>query len=295
MKPHRRMTRSQLYQEADQVSWNASGISNAKNEVVWILEHTLKRNGLMIHTDPNQLVSIDDQKKTWSLLERRASGEPIQYLLGTQEFCGLDFVVSRDVLIPRPDTELLVQVVSSRLNNRSSPLIVDVGTGSGCIAVTLAVTIPLATIIAIDQCTLAIKTAKENAIRHHIIPRIKILVGDLLSPLLSGKLEGKVAAIVSNLPYISHEEWRQLPREVRDFEPKRALDGGEDGLMLHRRLLREAGDLLMPNGVLVLEVGKGQASRLCQEIWPQDPFSVQEVRQDSLGIDRIVCLERKAS
>ena len=129
--------------------------------------------------------------------------------------------------------------------------------------------------------------------RQHIIQRMEFCVGDLLNPLLSGGLAGKVAGIVANLPYISHQEWERLPQEVREFEPRLALDGGPDGLAHHRQLLSQAEAILLPQGVLVLEVGVGQAPKLCQEVRDQGTFGIQEIRRDDLGIERAICLKPK--
>ena len=283
----------ELYQKAFQ-KLSSAGISNAANEALWILEQTIGLTRLVIHTHPDEPISVENQKVTWDFVERRALGEPIQYLLGTQEFRGLEIAVHPGVLIPRPESELLVDEVLSHIHGWSKPIVVDVGTGSGCLAVALAVENRTIKILATDRCAPAVNTAKTNAMRHQVASRMKFLVGDLLAPLLSEGLAGKVAAIVANLPYVTHEEWAQLSREVRDFEPRLALDGGQDGLRLHRKLLQEAHWILESHGLLVLEVGSGQAARLCQEVASQGQYSVKNVKRDALGIERVVCLGRKA-
>ena len=283
---------NQLYQEAVR-KLSSSGLSNAENEVMWILEETIGLTRLMIHTSPDHLVSIQDQQFAWQFLDRRASGEPIQYVMGTQEFWGLEFVVPRGVLIPRLDSELLIHTILPYVEDSHTSIVVDVGTGTGCLAVAFGMERPQARILATDRSLLAIRTARKNAARHHVIHQMKFCVGDLLAPLLSQCLEGKVAGIIANLPYISHEEWEQLPREVREFEPALALDGGPDGLMPYRRLLQQGRVLLAPRGVLVLEVGRGQSSTLCQEVKAEGSYTVREIRHDALDIERVVCLERK--
>ena len=145
-----------------------------------------------------------------------------------------------------------------------------------------------------DRSLFAVQTAKLNAMRHQVIRQMGFYVGDLLSPLLSRVLAGKVAGIVANLPYISQEEWNQLPRDVRQFEPRLALDGGSDGLVPHRHLLSQAQSFLTPQGVIVLEVGVGQAQKLCQEVTDQGIYHVQEIRRDTLGIERTICLRLKS-
>lgn len=286
------MSHAQLYREAVR-KLSSAGLSNAENEAMWILEETIGLTRLMIHASPDHFVSAKDEQLAWDVLNRRASGEPIQYLLGTQEFWGLEFLVPRGVLIPRLDSELLIRTILLYLKDAPNPLIVDVGTGSGCLAVALATEIPQSRILATDRSVLAIRTAMKNAARHNVMHQIKFCVGDLLTPLLSCRLAGKVGGIIANLPYIRHEEWDQLPREVREFEPRLALDGGPDGLVPSRELLRQAGVLLAARGVLVLEVGKGQARRLCQDVTTKDLYHVLEIRRDSLEIERVLCLERK--
>jgi release factor glutamine methyltransferase len=279
---------AQLYREAV-CQLRSAGVSNAANEVMWILEHTIGLTRKMVHVSPDQVVSEADQKQARKLLERRASGEPIQYLLGTQEFWGLEFIVPSGVLIPRPDSELLIRTVIPYVNELSNPWLVDVGTGTGCLAVALGRELPGGKFLVTDRSLLAVQTARLNAIRHQVVQRMEFYVGDLLSPLLSRVLAGKVAGIVANLPYISQEEWPQLPRDVRQFEPRLALDGGSDGLNPHRHLLSQAKSFLMPRGVIVLEVGVGQAQKLCQEVMDQGTYHVQEIRQDALGIERAIC------
>ena len=283
---------AQLYREAV-TQLRSAGVSNAVNEAMWILEHAIGLTRKMVHVTPDQIVSQADQMLARKLLERRASGEPIQYLLGTQEFWGLEFMVPHGVLIPRPDSELLIHTVIPYVNDLANPWLADVGTGSGCLAVVLGRELPGAKILVTDRSLFAVQTAKCNAMRHHVVQQMEFYVGDLLSPLLSRMLAGKVAGIVANLPYIKQEEWNQLPREVRQFEPRLALDGGSDGLVPHRHLLSQAKSFLMPQGVLVLEVGVGQAQKLCQEVRALGTYHVQEIRRDALGIERAICLKLK--
>ncbi len=282
---------SQLYRDAIE-KLSSSNIANSPNEAAWILEHIAGLTRLMIHASPDQTVSDDDRQRVWECVERRASGEPIQYIIGSQEFWGMDFMVTKSVLIPRPETELLVSAVLSRMEHHSNPIIIDVGTGSGCLAVSLSAEMPQATVLAIDRCPRAIQTARHNAWYHGKHNQIQFCVGDLLLPLLSAHLVGKVTSVVANLPYIRDEEFATLSPEVREFEPTIALDGGPDGLIHYRRLLPEAEKILAPKGHLVLEVGQGQAHALCEEVRSGSDFHVTEMIHDSLGIQRVVCLER---
>lgn len=282
---------SQLYREAvDRL--NKAGISNAQNEALWILEQATGVNRLQLHTHPDASVDPERCQRAVSLIERRALREPLQYVLGTQEFFGLDMVVGPGVLIPRPESELLVHETIALLRDETRPMILDVGTGSGCLAISVAVALPNAILISIDRSLKALLTARLNALRHGIHSRILWLAGDLLAPLLSRGLAGKVTAIIANLPYISHAEWENLSPDVKDYEPRLALDGGEDGLEVYRRLLNQAPGILTPQGFVLMEVGMGQAELLCQDASVEHFFQVLKVQSDSQGIPRMVSLQR---
>ncbi len=193
-------------------------------------------------------------------IHRRLANEPIQYILGKQEFYGLDFRVTSAVLIPRPETEHLVEAVLQLLP-RDRPLeILDVGTGSGILAVTLAYHLPHAVITAVDISVDAIAVARKNAETHHVVDRIRFVVSDLLST-LEPKLE-RFDAIVSNPPYVAETDRASLSPEVRDYEPATALFAGETGLDIYRRLIPEARNALKPNGLLALEIGQGQRDEI---------------------------------
>jgi release factor glutamine methyltransferase len=279
---------SQLYREAVD-SLLQAGIANAKLEALWIVKEALGIDRLRIHAYPED--SIDPQRAI-SLIERRASQEPLQYVLGSQEFFGLEMVVEPGVLIPRPESELLVAEVIARLRSHPQPVILDVGTGSGCLAISVAMALKSGVVIALDRSLSALQVARMNALKHGVHSRILWLVGDLLAPLLSSGLAGKVTAIIANLPYISHEEWDRLSPDVKDFEPTLALDGGPDGLDVYRRLLEEAPSVLASEGVVCVEVGLGQVDRLCEEVSASKFFEVVKVQPDLQGIPRMVCLKR---
>jgi len=282
---------SQLYRGAVEMLTHA-GISNPRHEALWVLEYALGVTGLELHTNPDAPLDAEKCRRAVSLIHRRALREPIQYVLGTQEFFGLDFIVRPEVLIPRPETELLVEETITLLRSATRPVILDVGTGSGCLAISLAVHLPRAMIIASDMSVAALHIARLNAMRLGVSQRILWVAGDLLAHLLSGNLAGKVTAIIANLPYISHEEWDHLSPDVKDFEPRLALDGGPDGLDLYRRLLREAPGLLSSEGCMVMEVGIGQADLLCREPSVTHAFKILKVRPDLQGIPRVVCVQR---
>lgn len=272
-----------------------AGIANAAQETRWLLERALGTTWLRLKLESDHRVSEESRSLAWSLLTRRMSGEPLQYLLGTQEFCGLDLEVTPAVLIPRPETELLVQELkdlSERPATGNASLIADIGTGSGCIAVALAHALPKATVYATDLSAAALDVARRNASRHGMAERVRFLEGDLMAPLSDLGLQGRLAAVVSNPPYIPTGELAGLQREVRR-EPQAALDGGPDGLAFYRRLLREAKPYLAPGGRLVLEVGQGQAGPVCRMAEELGGYGLLGVRRDEAGIDRVVSVQVK--
>ena len=281
---------SQLYVEAVE-RLSQAGIAHAKREALWIIEEALGVSGLRIHAYGEDHIDSEQYQHAMSWIDRRALREPIQYVLGSQEFCGLDMIVNSDVLIPRPESELLVEDAMTLLGSRSQPIILDVGTGSGCLAISLAMALKDAMIIASDRSILALHVAKTNAKRHGLSSRILWLLGDLLAPLLSGGLVGKVAAIIANLPYISHVEWDRLSPDVKEFEPRLALDGGPDGLDVYRRLLKEAPGVLAPQGFVLLEIGIGQDEALCREVAASGVFEVVKLEPDNQGIPRMARLQ----
>ena len=226
------------------------------------------------------------------VVDRRTAREPLQYILGTQEFCGLDFEVDATVLIPRPETELLVREVIRRLPESETPAIVDVCTGSGCLAVTLARRLPYGRVLAIDRSTQALEIAKRNARRHAVEMSITWLEGDLLAPLAGRGLEKSVTAVVSNPPYISEADWPGLQPEVCRYEPRSALVAGPRGTELHERLLDEAIPYLVPAASLIMEMGQGQSVPLGAKTRHMAAYESVDIIRDDAGIDRMLIATR---
>ncbi|GAB4331175.1 MAG: peptide chain release factor N(5)-glutamine methyltransferase [Dehalococcoidia bacterium] len=213
-----------------------------------------------------------------ALIARRAAGEPAAYITGEREFYGLAFAVGPGVLVPRPETELLVDVAINFLRDRPGSVVVDIGTGSGCVAVAVAAHAPDTRVVAIDRSTDALAWARANVARHRA--PVSLVRGNLAEPL------ARADVVLANLPYIPTGEIHHLQREIRDFEPRSALDGGPDGLDLIRRLVADCGFRLRPS-LLALEVGAGQAqavARLAQEAGAAGITIVP----DLAGIDRVV-------
>ena len=270
----------------------AAGIGSADQEALWLFEHALGLSALQQVIEGDRLLSQEDITSVMTIVDRRTAREPLQYILGTQEFCGLDFEVDATVLIPRPETELLVSEVIRRLPQSKTPTIVDVGTGSGCLAVTLARRIPSGKLLAIDRSAQALETAKRNARRHAVEMSITWLEGDLLAPLARHGLEKSVMAVVSNPPYIPEADWSGLQPEVCRYEPRSALVAGPQGTELHERLLDEATPYLVPGGFLAMELGQGQSVSLTAKARRMAAYESVEIIRDDAGIDRMLIATR---
>lgn len=227
----------------------------------------LDRTGIILG---GELELCSGQEESYgALLGRRAKGEPVAYLIGIKEFMGLDFIVSSAVLIPRPETELLVErAVELLMGDDIHSLVVDVGTGSGAIAVSLSKLIPDLQIHSVDISSAALEVAAQNAELHKVGQRVTFHLGNLLEP-IPQDLNGKVGLITANLPYIPTQEINELMPDVRNYEPHLALDGGPDGLDLYRQLLPRAATLLQPGGHLLMEIGPGQGEATLALLQPE--------------------------
>jgi release factor glutamine methyltransferase len=222
------------------------------------------------------------------LVKRRSAAEPVAYLVGHREFFSLDFEVTRDVLIPRPDTETLVVEVLELLKLVTKPRILEFGTGSGCIAVSLAVNRPEADIVATDASPATLTVAARNAERHGVAERIEFRSGDLFAPLRDGE---QFDLIVSNPPYVPTAEIDRLAADVREHEPRSALDGGADGLDVIRRIVAGAIRHVAAGGWVVLECSPEQVPAV-RELFGQAGYGEILVRQDLAGRGRAVCARR---
>lgn len=219
-------------------------------------------------------------------VRRRALREPLAYITGTQAFLEWDFRVSPAVMVPRPETELLVETVRDELGNAGSGLhVLEVGTGCGNIAISLAKWLPSATICGVDIAREALEVAQRNAVRLQCAAQVRFFSSDLLSAVKGGRWAD---VVVANLPYVSTSEFAALQPEVAQWEPRIALDAGPDGLVLLRRLIRDAPRVLRPGGLLALEIGASQAQAVLREVERRDCYEPATVKRDYSGHDRIV-------
>ena len=268
---------------------HARGILNAKNvedailEGELLLRHALKISRVQLYLNLDYELNSEEEETFWHLLERRLSGEPIAYITGHREFYGFDFYVDSSVLIPRPESELLVEKALELVRNRTVPVIADVGTGSSAIAVSLALNLPQARNYATDISASALKVALFNCQKHRIANRIYLLQGDMLEP-----LPEPVDLVVANLPYVKESELP--PIYSANFEPLLALNGGSDGLEKIRRLCCQVSNKLNPGGYLLLEIGQGQRRAVTTFLHSLFPSAEIEVTPDLGGIDRVVSL-----
>lgn len=315
MHPQSRFASAQGKPNTDVRSALRDGIARLEGESVpsaalaaeLLLMHVLQRDRAWIYAHPEYELDAATQEKYLSLVARRASGIPTQHLTGHQEFWGLDFEVTADVLIPRPETEHVVEVALDRLGVGSDPasprckhefLIADVGTGSGCIAISLAHELPAARITAIDISAAALGVARRNAARLAVAERITFIECSLLDAVLhqspvTGHQSPLFDLIVSNPPYIGRREATTLPREVREHEPETALFGGEVGTELYGTLISQAGALLKPGGFLVLELGYNSAEHVTRAFSTAEWTSLS-ITNDLAGIPRVACAKRTA-
>ncbi len=268
-----------------------AGVPDERREAGSLLMYVLDRDrGYNLTHAEDQLTNEQIEKFSESL-DARAQGKPLQYITGRQEFFGLEFEVNSDVLIPRPETELLIEVALALVSANEEPFICDVGTGSGCIVVTLLHKLPSARAVALDISTAALAVAERNANRHGIGDRLSLVTSDCFAGLGPASGPG-FDLIVSNPPYVAEGAIDGLQREVRDFEPRAALIAGEDGLSVIRRLLIESREYLKSGGFLIFEMGFDQHDAVKQLI-DQNSWELLEIYDDLQDIPRTVALAKR--
>ncbi len=263
-----------------------------------LLMHTLGRDRAWLYAHPEEPVAPETTDKYFDFIARRASGIPTQYLTCKQEFWGLEFEVTPAVLIPRPETEHVIEVGLERIGQRKQSRalrVADVGTGSGCLAVALARELPRAEVFATDISAAALEVARRNAARHGVGERVQFIEGNLLDPFLTAwpdSSDARFDLIVSNPPYIGLAERGNLPREIREHEPAAALFGGERGVEIYAPLMDQAAKLLGSGGSLVVELGDGALGPV-QDLFESRPAWMRvAVTMDLAGIPRVLAADR---
>lgn len=221
-----------------------------------------------------------------ALVARRLAREPTAYIVGSREFFGLDFRVTPTALIPRPETELLVEATLQRIASVDYPEVIDVGAGSGAIAVAVAVGHPTVRVLATDISDQALMLTRENAERHDVANRVNVVRTDLLAA-----IRGHADVVVANPPYVRSADWQRLDPEIRDHEPRLALDGGPDGLVVVRRLLEQAATFIERGAALYVEIGDDEGAEALASARSVLPFARIEVRRDLAGRDRMLTAE----
>jgi release factor glutamine methyltransferase len=264
------------------------GVDSPRLQTELLLAHLLNMPRMKLYLNFERKLSATEVDNFRELIKRRGQREPLQHIVGSTCFCGLELAVDRQVLIPRPETELLAEqgwTFLNSLNTQHSPLsTLDLGTGSGCLAIALAVHCPMARVFAIDISAEALNLAGQNAARHNVRDRIDFLQSDAFAALESPKL---FDLIISNPPYIPTQEIQSLQIEVRDHDPREALDGGPDGLAFYRRIATEAAPFLQPGGKIMLEFGDGQAAAI-RKIFESEKWIVEAIIEDYTQRPRIL-------
>jgi len=276
------VTLKQVLDQARQI-FITNKIEEASLESEILLRYTLDMDRAGLYSGLDREISDDEKDIFWNLVHRRVSGEPTAYITGHREFYGLDFYIDHRVLIPRPETELLVEKTLELAQTRIMAAVADIGTGCGAIAISLARQLPGLKIYASDVSADALEVARINCQKHGVVESVRLLHGDMLEP-----LPEPVDLIMANLPYVTGEEISRAA--LADFEPLVALDGGGDGLDKITRLCEQATEKLCRGGGILLEIGLGQSRAVVGLINRHFPSAPVEVIPDLQGIERVICL-----
>ena len=268
-----------------------AGVEPALREAEWLLLYILDTTRTELYSRPDRELTESQARLLSGAVSRRCARVPLQHILGDTEFYGLRFLVSPCVLIPRPETETLVENVVDELSQRGRPSILDVGTGSGAIAIAVARNLPSAICVATDLSHEALSVAASNARLNGVSDRVRLVRADLFSAFRRGR---SFDALVSNPPYIASGDIPGLQPEVRDHDPLLALDGGPDGYRFYRTLLPEAAHMIRAGGLLALEVGDGQGGAVAGMVQDTGAFTNVRVLPDLSSHDRVVLARRTA-
>jgi release factor glutamine methyltransferase len=273
-------------------SLSRSGIPNVPLDAEILLAEILRRDRSFLYSHSELPISPEAEELLRVWIRRRCRNLPVAYILGKKEFWSLEFRVTPAVLIPRPETELLAALSLEKAREEKAELIVEAGCGSGALLVTLVRELRGGRFCAIDSSSDALWVARQNAKRYGVAGKILFLRGDLLTALRGRRWEGEVDLVVSNPPYIPRGEIPGLSPDIRLYEPRKALDGGEDGLSFYRRLIPQAARFLRPGGWLILEMGRGQSKAIRGLFTQSKGFGEVSAAKDYQGIERVISARR---
>jgi len=259
-----------------------------------LMAHLLGGDRVALHRCSKDKLSMDDAARYEELIARRVAREPVQHIVGHTEFWSLNILCDPSALIPRPETEVIVETALGILRDIAAPAIADIGTGTGCIAIALATEFPGARLYASDISRNALELAARNLAAHGLTQRVQLFEGDMAEPFLRHGLTGKLDAVVCNPPYVAESDKPTLQPEVRDYEPEAALYGGRDGLRVVARLIAEAGPLLKPGGHLIIEIAQGQAPAV-RKLAEKSAAGWRVIRtiSDPAGIERVLLIQKE--
>lgn len=261
----------------------ASGVEEARRQAVLLMSFAIGRDRTFLIAHPEYRLTGEEESRFSAAVERRAAREPLQYITGRQEFYGLEFEVSPGVLIPRPETEMIVEAAVEFLSPKREPRFCEVGIGSGCIAVSILRNVPAASAVGLDISPTALEIAERNAEKHGVAGRIDFRRSDVFEA--AG--EERFDLIASNPPYVPRADLGGLQEEVRDFEPAGALTDGGDGLSIIRRIVAGSPERLVANGMLLMEIGFSQSAAV-REMFDTELWEELDILPDLQGIPRMV-------
>ncbi|MDX2083733.1 MAG: peptide chain release factor N(5)-glutamine methyltransferase [Rickettsiales bacterium] len=270
-----------------------SGVSNSKLDSLILLSHAFSFSKEQIIFNPDFELDKNQQEKFFALIDRRAKREPVSQIINNREFFGYNFFINAEVLDPRPDSESLIELVLKKFppqelqQKKQNLKILELGCGSGCLIITLLKLYQTAKAKAIDISAEALKICQKNSILHKVENHLQLLQSDLFTKL---KHDEKFDLIISNPPYIKTAEIETLADEVKNFEPRIALDGGFDGLDFYRKIAAEAGNFLLPNARIIIEIGFGQKEQII-EIFSAEKFIFEQAQNDLSSIARALCFK----
>ena len=273
--------------------FEAHGVDSPRLSAELLLCHILKLERIQLYTLYDRVVQADQLAALRALVKRAAEHEPIAYLVGRCEFYSLPLKITPDCLIPRPETEHLVERAVDFLRDRPSPqYALDLCTGSGCIAAAIAKNVNDVQVVATDICDNALKIAAENIHRHKLNEKVRLLCGDLFDAIIEGLDETRFDLIVSNPPYVSDDEYEKLEQNVKHYEPKLALWAGVDGLDIYQRILKKVDEFLKPDGALMMEIGYAQGPAIQKMLEEASIFKDITIEKDFANNDRIAIAKK---